>query len=131
MVKVVKDRVKHSIIHLISFCINYLIFIFGMLFVNNNNNVIIIYIINLVAWVLSMIFIFWIDKLYVPDLVDENNSNELFKFILIRLFSLIIECMIIYFFIIMLNKNYYLVKVISLVLLFIFNGFYVRNIKFK
>lgn len=130
MVKVVKDRVKHSIIHLISFCINYLIFIFGMLFVNNNN-VIIIYIINLVAWILSMTFIFWVDKLYVPDLVDENNSNELFKFILIRLFSLIIECMIIYFFIIMLNKNYYLVKVISLVLLFIFNGFYVRNIKFK
>ena len=130
MVKVVKNRVKHFIIHLISFCINYLIFIFGMLFVGNNN-VVIINIINLVAWIISMLFIFCIDKLYVPDLVDENNSSELFKFILIRLFSLIIEAMIIYIFIIMLNKNYYSVKLISLVLLFIFNAFYVKNIKFK
>ena len=130
MIKVVKNQIKHFIIYLISFCINYLIFIIGMFFISKNN-AIGINIINLLAWIVSMLFIFYIDKKYVPDLVDENNSSELFKFILIRIFSLIIEAVIIYIFIIILNNNYYLVKLISLVLLFIFNDFYVRHIKFK
>ncbi|MBR6690866.1 MAG: GtrA family protein [Bacilli bacterium] len=130
MSKVVKDKFKHFIIYLISFGINYLMFILLMLFVSDEN-AIGINIVNLIAWILSMIFIFYIDKKYVPDLVDENNSSELFKFILIRIFSLIVETLIIYIFIIILNNDYYLVKLISLLLLFIFNEFYVKNFKYK
>lgn len=130
MSKVVKDRLKHFIIYLISFGINYLVFILFMLFIGKDS-AIGINIANLVAWIVSMLFIFYIDKKYVPDLVDENNSSELFKFILIRIFSLIIEVVIIYIFIIILKNNYYLVKIISLILLFIFNEFYVRHIQFK
>ena len=130
MSKGLKDKIKHLIIYLISFLINYLIFIFLMFFVNKNNGVG-INIVNLIAWIISMLFIFYIDKKYVPDLVDENNSSELFKFILIRIFSLIIEVLIIYIFIIILKNNYYLVKFISLLLLFVFNEFYVKYIKFK
>lgn len=130
MSKVVKDKFKHLIIYLISFAINYLIFIFLMLFVNENSAVG-INVVNLIAWIVSMVFIFFVDKKYVPDLVDENNSSELFKFILIRIFSLIIESLIIYIFIIILKNNYYLVKLISLFLLFYFNRFYVKYIKFK
>lgn len=130
MVKVVKDKFKHFIIYLISFCINYLIFILLMFFLNKDN-IVGINIVNLIAWVFSMIFIFYIDKKYVPDLVNENNSSELFKFILIRILSLIIETLIIYIFIIMLKYDYYLVKMFSLILLFIFNEFYVKNFKYK
>lgn len=130
MGKVVKDKIKHLIIHLISFAMNYFIFIFLMLFVNRNNGIM-INLVNLTAWTISMLFIFYIDKKYVPDLVDENNSSELFKFILIRLLSLIIETLIIYVFIIILKNNYCLIKIISLLLLFSFNEFYVRYIKFK
>lgn len=130
MSKVVKDKFKHLIIYLISFAINYMIFIFLMLFVSENSAVG-INIVNLIAWIVSMVFIFFVDKKYVPDLVDENNSSELFKFILIRIFSLIIEALIIYIFIIILKKNYYLIKLISLFLLFYFNRFYVKYIKFK
>lgn len=130
MAKVVKDQFKHFLIYLISFAINYMIFIFLMLFVNKDNAVG-INIVNFIAWIVSMLFIFYIDKLYVPDLVDENNSSELFKFILIRILSLIIEIMIIYIFIIILNNDHYLVKLISLLVLFIFNEFYVKHIKFK
>jgi len=130
MSKTVIDKFKHFIIYLISFIINYLIFLLFMFFINDNN-VIMVNIVNLIAWIVSMLFIFYIDKKYVPDLVDENNSSELFKFILIRIFSLIIETVIIYIFIIILKNNYYLVKLISLFLLFVFNEFYVRHIKFK
>lgn len=130
MSRAVKDKFKHLIIYLISFLINYFIFLFLTLFVKNNN-AIGINIVNLIAWIVSMLFIFFVDKKYVPDLVDENNSSELFKFILIRIFSLIIESLIIYIFIIILKNNYYLVKLISLLLLFCFNEFYVKNIKFK
>lgn len=130
MSKVVKDKFKHLIIYLVSFLINYLIFIFFMLFFDKNNGIA-INIVNLIAWIVSMLFIFYVDKKYVPDLVDENNSSELFKFVLIRIFSLIIEALIIYIFIIILKNNYYLVKFISLVVLFVFNEFYVKHIKFK
>ena len=130
VVKKISTRIKYLIIYLISFCINYLSFIFLMLFVSKNS-IFLINIINLIAWIISMLFIFYIDKKYLPDLVDENNSSELFKFILIRIFSLIIEFVIIFIFIIILKYNYYFVKFISLILLFILNEFYVRNIKFK
>lgn len=101
-----------------------------MLFINKNN-IIGINIINLIAWIVSMLFIFYIDKRFVPDLVDENNSSELIKFILIRVFSLIVESLIIFIFIIILNINYYLIKLISLILLFILNEFYTKNFKYK
>lgn len=130
MVKLVVNHLKHYIIYLMSFIINYLIFIFLMLFIKGNG-IVGINIVNLIAWFLSMVFIFYIDKKYVPDLVNENNSSELFKFILIRIFSLIIEFLIIYIFIIILKYNYFLVKLISLTLLFVFNSFYVKHINFK
>lgn len=129
-VKKANNHLKHFIIHFISFLINYLIFIFCMLFINKSN-IIGINIINLIAWILSMLFIFYIDKRFVPDLVDENNSSELIKFILIRVFSLIVESLIIFIFIIILNINYYLIKLISLILLFILNEFYTKNFKYK
>jgi len=125
-----KNHCKHFIIYLISFIINYLLFIL-LMFIINSNNVVGMYLINFVVWVLSMLFIFYIDKKYVPDLVDENNSSELVKFILVRVLSLIIETLIIYIFIIILKNNYYLVKLISLILLFGLNEFYVRNFKYK
>ncbi len=127
--KKVKDKFIHLIIYLISFIINYSIFISLMLF--SKESIIGINLVNLISWIVSMLFIFYIDKKFVPDLVDENNSSELFKFILIRILSFIIESLIIYIFIIMLNMNYYIIKLISLVLLFLLNEFYVRHIQFK
>lgn len=125
-----KNHLIHFLIYLISFSINYLIFIFFMLFINSSN-ILGMYIINVIAWIISMLFIFFVDKKYVPDLVDENNSSELFKFILIRILSLIVELVILFIFVSVLKNNYYLIKLISLCLLFILNDFYVRHIKFK
>ena len=130
VVKKINNHLKHFIIYFISFCINYLFFVLFMLFINIEN-VIAINLINLFAWIISMIFIFYVDKKFVPDLVDENNSKELFKFILIRVFSLIVESLIIFIFIIVLKFDYYVVKLISLSLLFVLNEFYVRHVQFK
>lgn len=128
--KAVKNYLKHLIIYLMSFMINYLIFIVLMLFISYKNYIG-IQIINVIAWIISMLFIFYVDQKYVPDLVDENNSKELFKFILVRLLSLIIESIIIFVFIDIFQCNYYLIKLFSLMSLFILNSFYVKNIKFK
>lgn len=130
MVKKYSNYLKHLMIHLMSFVINYVIFIVIMLFIDVNN-IIGIQVSNLIAWIVSMLFIFFIDKKYVPDLVNEDNSSELFKFILIRLLSLIIEIVIIYIFVNILRANYYSIKLISLIMLFFFNSFYVRHIKFN
>lgn len=128
--KAVKNYLKHLIIYLMSFMINYLIFIVLMLFISYKNYIG-IQIINVIAWIISMLFIFYVDQKYVPDLVDENNSKELFKFILVRILSLIIESIIIFVFINIFQCNYYLIKLFSLMSLFILNSFYVKNIKFK
>ena len=130
MVKKCANYLKHMLIHLISFIINYLIFIFFMIFVKENSAVG-IQIVNLLAWIISMLFIFFIDKLFVSDLVNENNSKELHKFILIRFLSLIIEVMILFIFVSVIRIDYHKVKIISLALLFFFNHFYVSRIKFN
>lgn len=130
MVKKCANYLKHMLIHLISFIINYLIFIFFMIFVKENSAVG-IQIVNLLAWIISMLFIFFIDKLFVPDLVNENNSKELHKFILIRFLSLIIEVMILFIFVSVIRIDYHKVKIISLALLFFFNHFYVSRVKFN
>ena len=130
MVKKYTNYLKHALIHLISFVINYVIFIIFMNFTTETSPVG-IQIVNLVAWIISMLFIFYVDKLFVPDLVNENNSNELFQFILIRVLSLIIEVIILFIFVSVFHANYYTIKLISLILLFFFNHFYVSRIKFN
>lgn len=130
MVKKCANYLTHMLIHLISFVINYLIFIFFMTFIKENS-VVGIQIVNLISWIVSMLFIFFVDKLFVPDLVNENNSKELHKFILIRLLSLIIEVMVLFIFVSVIRVEYHKVKLISLALLFFFNHFYVSRIKFN
>ena len=123
-----KKYLKYVLIHLLSFIINYLIFII-LMFIMKTNNAVTVHIINLIAWIISMLFIFYIDKKYVPDLINENNSSELFKFILIRILSFMIEAIILFIFISIFKSNYYMIKLISLSILFIFNNFYVRKIQ--
>lgn len=130
MVKKCANYLKHMLIYLISFIINYLIFIFFMMFVKESS-VVGIQIVNLISWTISMLFIFFVDKLFVPDLVNENNSKELHKFILIRLLSLIIEVMILFIFVSIIRIECYKVKLVSLALFFFFNHFYVSRIKFN
>lgn len=129
MIKKCTNYLKHIIIHLISFIMNYLFFIL-LIKIVKENSIVGIQIINLISWIISMLFIFFIDKLFVPDLVNDNNSSELFKFILTRVFSLIIEVMILFIFVSVFRADYYKVKLISLILLFLFNYFYVRHIQF-
>ena len=130
MVKKCANYLKHMLIHLVSFVINYLIFILFMMFVKENS-VVGIQIVNLISWTISMLLIFFVDKLFVPDLVNENNSKELHKFILIRLLSLMIEVMILFIFVSVIRIDYHKVKLISLTLLFFFNHFYVSRVKFN
>ena len=130
MVKKCANYLKHILIYLVSFIINYLIFILLMYFIGKSS-IVGIQIVNLISWAISMLFIFYVDKKFVPDLVNENNSNELFKFILVRLLSLIIEVMILFIFVSVIRIDYHKVKLISLALLFFFNHFYVSRIKFN
>ena len=130
MVKKFINYFKYMIIHLTSFVLNYLIFILLMNLIKGDN-IISIQIINLIAWIVSMFFIFFVDKLFVPDLVNEHNSNELYKFILVRILSLIIEVLILFIFVSVLQNDLYIVKLISLITLFFFNSFYVSHIKFN
>ena len=130
MVKKFTSYFKYMVIHLISFVLNYFIFIFLMNFVKGDN-VIFIQITNFIAWIISMLFIFFVDKLFVPDLVNEHNSNELYKFILVRILSLIIEVLILFIFVSVLQNDFGIVKLVSLIALFFFNNFYVNHIKFN
>jgi len=77
-----------------------------------------------------MLFIFFVDIFFVPELVNENNSNELFKFILIRILSLIIEGLILFIFVSILRIDCFIIKLISLTILFLLNRFYVTRIQF-
>ena len=129
-VKSVKNYIKHLVVYFISFLINYIIFVI-LMWAFDFDKLIGIQIVNFIAWIVSMLFIFYVDKVFVPDLLDETNSKELFKFILIRILSLIIEIMVLYIFVSILMFNFYITKLISLILLFFFNRFYVKHVKFQ
>lgn len=129
MVKKCTNYIKHILIYIVSFVLNYLTFITLVNFISGNG-IVGIQIVNLISWIVSMLFIFFIDKLFVPDLVNENNSRELYKFILIRILSLIIEVLILFIFVSVLSFDQYSVKLISLIVLFVFNHFYVSRIVF-
>ncbi len=126
-----KNFLIHLFIHFISFLINYSIFIMLMALIYNDKDVIFIQIVNLISWICSMLFIFFVDKKYVPDLVDENNSSEMFKFFLIRGVSLVFESLILFIFVSIFMNNFYIVKLISLCILYFINMVYVKRIKFK
>lgn len=102
-----------------------------MVLIYNDKDVIFIQIVNLISWICSMLFIFFVDKKYVPDLVDENNSSEMFKFFLIRGVSLVFESLILFIFVSIFMNNFYIVKLISLCILYFINMVYVKRIKFK
>ena len=124
-----KNYALHLFIYFISFALNYIIFLIGMLLFNNK--LVGMHLINLISFILSMLFIFYVDKKYVPDLVDENNSSELLKFILLRIFGLIFEAIILYIFISILDYKFYFIKFIGLFILFILNSFCVKKFKYK
>lgn len=126
-----KNLLVHLFIHFISFLINYSIFVIFMSFFYNTKDVIFIQIVNLISWICSMLFIFFVDKKYVPDLVDENNSSEMFKFFLIRGISLVFESLILFAFVSVFMNNFYIIKLVSLCILYFINMIYVKRIKFK
>ncbi len=128
--KQIKDALLHFLIHLISFVLNFMMFVILMIIFYRDHNIVTIQVVNFISWIISMLFIFFIDKVFVPDLVDENNSAELFKFFLIRGISLVLESLILFIFVSVINLNFFTIKFISLLILFVVNYVYVKKIKF-
>ena len=83
-----------------------------------------IFISNVISWVISVLFMYITNKLFVFK-SKTNNKSELFKeflsFVLARVFTLVIETLILYLGSKVLNINDIIVKIIAQVVIIILN----------
>lgn len=87
---------------------------------------------NIIAWIIGVIFAFITNKFFVFESKQKNILiKELLAFISSRLTTLIIEEIILFIFIIKLNLNAYIVKLIAQIIVIVFNYILSKFLVFK
>lgn len=101
------------------------------------NNPFLLQICNIISWILSVLFAFYTNKKYVFKSKEKNKSNELIKFTLGRVFTLLIDMSCMFIFVSLWHFNDKIVKlllqVVIIILNYIVSKFYVfqKNKKAK
>ena len=102
-----------------------------MILINMDVN---LYLSNLLAWIISVLFAFITNKLFVFNSRGKSfihNLYELFMFFLCRVFSLFVDMGIIYLMIDLLNLNSLFSKITSNIVVIIINYFFSKILIFK
>lgn len=88
---------------------------------------------NVLSWILAVLFAFITNKLYVFKSETTNIFKELIKFFEFRILSLLIESVIMYLFVDVLNLNDMIIKIIAqgvvIVLNYVFSKVFVFQSK--
>lgn len=124
-----KEIINYGIFGVLTTLVNYVSYIlFTRLFGVD------IFISNLIAWLLSVIFAFVTNKLIVfnsKDLSIKIVAKEGFKFMMARVFSLLLDMLILYVMADVMGINDLIVKIISNVIVIIVNYVLSKFIIFK
>lgn len=93
-----------------------------------------LYISNMIAWIIAVVFAFITNKLYVFESKDKDlvkTLKEFFSFIVFRLLTLAIDMGIIYLMIDVLSLNELLSKIVSNIVVIVANYFFSKIFIFK
>lgn len=89
---------------------------------------------NIISWIIAVILMYILNKLFVFKTKTENNKQlmqEFFSFIFARIITLIIETIIIYVGVILITKNDTIVKVFAQIVIIILNYIFSKIFIFK
>lgn len=129
LIKKYEELIKYFIIGVITTIINYGIFAVLTSIINLD-----IHVSNIIAWIVSVIFAYFTNKIFVFESKSfklEVIGKEMLSFGAARVFSLVLEEIILYIFVNLLNMNQLLIKLIANVVVMIVNYVLSKFIIFK
>lgn len=129
LIKKYEEIIKYLIIGVLTTIINYLVFVISI-----NSFGIEMHISNIIAWIVSVIFAYFTNKLFVfesKSFAFQIIGKEILSFGAARVFSLVLEEIILYVFVNLLNMNQLIIKLIANVVVIIVNYVLSKFIIFK
>lgn len=129
LIKKHEELIKYLIIGVLTTVINYIIFAILVKLANIDMHVS-----NIIAWIVSVIFAYFTNKLFVFESKSfefKVIGKEVLSFGAARVFSLLLEEVILYIFVNLLNMNELVIKLIANVIVIIVNYILSKFIIFK
>ncbi len=129
LIKKYEELIKYLIIGVLTTAINYVVFV---IFVNAIK--IDMHASNIIAWIVSVIFAYFTNKLFVFESKSFEIKvmiKEIFAFGAARIFSLLLEEVILYVFVNLLSMNQLIIKLIANIIVIIVNYILSKFIIFK
>lgn len=129
LIKKYKEVIRYLVIGILTTVINYIVFAILV-----NNVKIEMHTSNIIAWIVSVIFAYFTNKLFVFESKSFKLNTlikEITSFTISRIFSLLLEETILYVFVNLLNMNKLVIKLIANILVIILNYILSKFIIFK
>ena len=129
LIKKHEELIKYLIIGVLTTVINYIIFAILVKIANIEMHVS-----NIIAWLVSVIFAYFTNKLFVFESKSfelKVIGKEVLSFGAARVFSLLLEEVILYIFVNLLNMNELIIKLIANIIVIIVNYILSKFIIFK
>ena len=124
-----QEIIKYLIIGVLTTIINYVAFAIFVKILNID-----MHISNIVAWIVSVIFAYFTNKLFVFESKSfkiQVIGKEIFTFGVARIFSLLLEEAILYIFVNLLNMNQMIIKLVANIIVIIVNYILSKYIIFR
>ena len=96
----------------------------------NSNISIELQITNIISWLIGFLFAFFTNRNYVFN-SNNNPKKEFLKFFIVRIFTLILDMLIMFIFVTILNYNDLIMKIISQIIIIISNYLLSKMVVFK
>ena len=129
LIKKYEELIKYLIIGVLTTALNYIVFAVLTTIMKVD-----MHISNLIAWLVGVIFAYFTNKLFVFESKSfkmEVLSKEILSFGAARVFSLLIEELILYIFVDLLNMDKLIIKLIANIIVIIINYILSKFIIFK
>ncbi|MCI8654445.1 MAG: GtrA family protein [Clostridia bacterium] len=129
LIKKYEEILKYLIIGLLTTIVNYIVFIILV-----NNAKIEMHTSNIIAWIVSVIFAYFTNKLFVFESKSFKLKvliKEISTFGIARILSLLLEELILYIFVNLLNMNKLIIKLIANIVVIILNYILSKFIIFR
>ena len=86
---------------------------------------------NIISWTIGVIFAYYVNRVFVFKSKNDNKKQEIFKFFLSRLFTLVLDMLFMGLTVTILGLNDKIMKIVSNIIVIIFNYILGKFVVFK
>ena len=115
-----KEIISYLIFGVLTTLVSLLSYYLLSTFVFNINRPFWLMVVNVISWILSILFAFFTNKKYVFK-NDEKGLNQFFKFVGGRIYTLVLDVLIMFIFVSILHFNDKIIKIISQIIIIVAN----------